>query len=190
VFFCVFLLATAFRFGIVYGRSPVYRAATVLTAAPKAADMQSSTADVENVAIQGRVLLSEDLLDRVMKLLSASNEQGISEIDQLCHMLEVVLVPETNLLELRADGNDPEQLHHLVNLQTESYESFRLGETEAATRQIEDQQSELALKIETNRNKLLAFRHTHDIVSLKRDKNRSLSALRGLTTRSTRPKKF
>ena len=129
-----------------------------------------------------------------MKLLSESNEQGISEIDQLCHMLEVVLVPETNLFELRADGNDPEQLHHLVNLRTESYESFRLGEIEAATRrttaEIEDQQSELALKIETNRNELLAFRQTHDIVSLEWDENRSLSALRGLTTCSTRPKKL
>ena len=129
-----------------------------------------------------------------MKLLSESNEQGISEIDQLCHMLEVVLVPETNLLELRADRNDPEQLHHLVNLRTESYESFRLGEIEAATQRttakIEDQQSELALKIETNRNELLAFRQTHEIVSLERDENRSLSALRGLTTRSTRPKKL
>ena len=184
VFLSVLLLATALGLAIVYGRSPVYRAVTVLTVAPKAVDMQSSAADVENVAIQGRLLLSEDLLGRVIKRLSEVGEQGISEIDQLRRMLEVVLIPETNLLELRADGNDPEQLHRLVNLWTESYENFRLEEIEAATQrttaELEDQQSELARKIETIRNELLAFRQAHDIVSLERDENRSLSALRGL----------
>ena len=72
----------------------------------------------------------------------------------------------------------------MVNLWTESYENFRLEEIEAATQrttaELEDQQSELARKIETIRNELLAFRQAHDIVSLERDENRSLSALRGL----------
>ncbi len=184
VFLCVFLLTATVGLAIVYGRSPIYQAVTILTVAPKAVDMQSSAADVENVAIQGRLLLSEELLGRVLRRLSEVGEQGIDEKDQLRRMLEVVPVPETNLMELRAQGEDPDQLHRLVNLWTESYESYRLEEIEALTRrttaEIDDQQSELTTKIETTRNELLAFRQTHDIVSLERDENRSLSALRGL----------
>jgi polysaccharide biosynthesis transport protein len=159
----------------------VYRAVTVLTVTPKAVDMESIAADVENVAIQKRLLLGEELLGR---LLNAGDEQGIDDVDALRHMLAVVLVPETNLLELRAEGSDPEQLHRLVNRWTESYEGFRSEEVEGATQrttaELNEQQSELKIKIETTRAALLTFRETHDIVSLEREENSSLSALRGL----------
>jgi len=151
---------------------------------PKAVDLQSSAADVENVAIQGRLLLGEELLSRLLGRLDEDNEHGIGDVDVLRRALSVVLVPETNLLELRAEGSDPEQLHRLVNRWTESYERFRSEEIDTATQrttaQLNDQQAELALKIETTRVALLVFRETHDIVSLEREENSSLSALRGL----------
>ena len=185
VFFGVLVLATAIGLALVYGRSPVYRAtASVLTAKPKAVDRRSEEADIEHVAIQGRLLLGEDLLGRLSQRLEAQGPDANQGIDQLRGMLGVVAVPETNLLELRAEGGDPGQLQRTVNRWAESYEEFRVEEIEAATgrttAELEDQQAQLQTKIETARTELQAFREANDIVSLERDENRSLAALKGL----------
>ncbi len=185
VFFAVLLLAAAIGVTIVYSRSPIYRAsASVLTVKPKAVDRRSEEADIEHVAIQGRLLLGEELLGRVSQRLAEEGDDGIAGVDRLRGILTVVPVPETNLLELRAEGEFPEQLQRAVNRWAESYEVFRLEEIEAATgrttAELEDQQEQLLAKIEKARTELLEFRETHDIVSLERDENRSLSALKGL----------
>ena len=185
VFFSVLLVAAAIGVTIVYSRSPVYRAsASVLTVKPKAVDRRSEEADIEHVAIQGRLLLGEELLGRVSQRLAEEGDDNIAGVDRLRGILSVVPVPETNLLELRAEGEFPEQLQRAVNRWAESYEVFRLEEIEAATgrttAELEDQQEQLLAKIEKARTELLEFREAHDIVSLERDENRSLSALKGL----------
>jgi len=185
VFFTVLLLASAIGLAIVYGRSPVYRAsASILTVKPKAVDTRSAAADVEHVAIQGRLLLGEVLLDRVSQRLAEEGDDNIAGLDKLRGMLAVVPVEDTNLLELRAEGEVPEQLQRAVNRWAESYEGFRAEEIEAATgrttAELEDRQAQLQIRIEEARAELLAFREANDIVSLERDENRSLSALKGL----------
>lgn len=185
IFFAVLLLSTAIGLAIVYGRSPVYRAtASVLTVKPKAVDRRSEEADIEHVAIQGRLLLGEDLLGRLSQRLEETGDGDIAGLEQLRGMLSVVPVPETNLLELRAEGAIPEQLQRTVNNWAESYEGFRAEEIEAATgrtsAEIEDQQAQLQIKISEARAELAEFRQAHDIVSLERDENRSLATLKGL----------
>ncbi|MCG6967257.1 MAG: hypothetical protein LJE59_12170 [Chromatiaceae bacterium] len=185
VFFSVLLIGTAIGLAIVYGRSPVYRAAaSVLTVKPKAVDTRSAQADVEHVAIQGRLLLGEELLGRLSQRLVEEGDGDMAGLDRLRGSLAVVAVPDTNLLELRADGADPEQLQRVVNRWAESYEGFRAEEIEAATgrttAEIEDQQVQLEGKIEKARADMLAFREANDIVSLERGENRSLSKLKGL----------
>ncbi len=185
VFFGVLLLSAAVGLAIVYGRSPVYRAvASILTVKPKAVDMRSEEADIEHVAIQGRLLLGEELLGRLSQRLSEEGDQAISGIDALRNALSAVPVPETNLLELRAEGAEPEQLQRVVNRWAESYEEFRAEEIEAATgrttAEIEDQQAQLQVKIDDARLELQRFREAHDIVSLEREENRSLAQLKGL----------
>ena len=185
VFFTVLLLGVAVGLAIVYGREPVYRAsASVLTVKPKAVDSRSAEADVEHVAIQGRLLLGEDLLGRLSRHLEEEGDAEIAEINQLRSMLAVVAVPNTNLLELRADGRVPEQLQRVVNRWAESYETFRAEEIEAATgrttAELEDQQTQLTQRIDTARAELATFREANDIVSLERGENRSLAALKGL----------
>jgi uncharacterized protein involved in exopolysaccharide biosynthesis len=181
----VLLLASAVGIAFVYSRAPVYRAAaSVLTVKPKAVDTRSAEADVEHVVIQGRLLLGEELLGRVSQVLADSGDDNIAGLDQLRNILSVVPVPDTNLLELRAEGEDPEQLQRAVNRWAESYEGFRAEEIEAATgrttAEIEDRQAQLSTRIEDARAELLAFREAHDIVSLERGENRSLAALKGL----------
>lgn len=185
IFFAVLLLTAAVGAALVYSRSPVYRAAaSVLTVKPKDIDKRSAEADVEHVAIQSRLLLGEDLLERVSQHLAETGDGTVAGLDKLRNMLAVTPVPDTNLLELRADGEFPEQLQRVVNAWTESYEDFRAEEIEAATgrttAEIEDQQEQLTIKIEAARAELLRFREAHDIVSLEREENRSLSKLKGL----------
>ena len=185
VFLLVLLISGALGVALVYSRSPVYRAAaSVLTVEPKAVDMRSADADIEHVAIQGRLLLGEELLGRLAGRLGDENPEDSFGLDQLRAILSVTPVPDTNLLELRAEGEYPQQLQRLVNRWAESYEAFRAEEIEAATgrttAEINDQQTELSRKIDNARAELQAFRETHDIVSLERNENRSLASLKGL----------
>ncbi len=185
VFFSVLLLSSAVGLAIVYGRDPIYRAAaSILTVKPKAVDRRSEEADIEHVAIQGRLLLGEELLGRLAQRLAEEGDDKIAGLDQLRSILSVVPVPETNLLELRAEGEYPEQLQRAVNRWAESYEGFRAEEIEAATgrttAELTDERAQLQLKIEAARAELLGFREANDIVSLERDENRSLATLKGL----------
>lgn len=185
IFFTVLILSAAIGAAYVYSRPAVYRAsASVLTVKPKAVDQRSEAADVEHVAIQRRLLMGEDLLGRLSTTLEELGHSTIAGIEQLRSMLAVVAVPDTNLLELRAEGGDPEVLQRVANHWAESYEGFRAEEIEAATgrttAEIADQQMELSQKIETARAELLAFREANQIVGLERGENRALASLKGL----------
>lgn len=185
VFLGVLLLGCVVGLAIVYGREPLYRAsASVLTVKPKAVDARSEEADTEHVAIQGRLLLGEELLGRLGEALSAAGRRDFTEVNILRSMLSAIPIPETNLLELRAEGGDPQLLQRMVNAWAETYETFRAEEIEAATgrttAELEEEQASLQSKIDTARNELTAFREANDIVSLERGENRNLSRLTGL----------
>ncbi len=185
VFLGVLLTGSLIGIAIVYGRDPLYRASvSVLTVKPKAVDARSEAADTEHVAIQGRLLLGEDILGRLGSTLSAENDTDVADVETLRGMLSAVSVPDTNLLELRSEGSDPELLQKMVNRWAETYEIFRAEEIEAATgrttAELMEQQSQLQIKIDAARAELLEFRATNDIVSLERSENRNLSRLKGL----------
>lgn len=179
------MLAAAIGAAVVYSRPPVYRAsATVLTVKPKAVDARSEAADIEHVAIQERRLLGEELLGRLLRLLNDSGDAV--DLERLRKSLSVAAVHGTNMLELRAEGSEPERLQRMVNAWAESYEVLRAEEIAAATgrtsAELEDQLAALQAKIERAREELFAFRENHDIVSLERGENRSLAALQGMNT--------
>ena len=183
VFFGMLLLGVAIGLSIVYGRSPVYRAtASVLTTQPNAIDMSSTRVDVQHTSIQERLLLGEELLARLATQLQARGE-AIS-LKQIRGILSAVTVTDTNLLELRAEGTDPQQLMDLVNAWAESYEDFRKDEIAAltgrTTAQIEDEQKRLAEKIREARVSLQEFRQSGQIVGLERGENSALASLVGL----------
>jgi uncharacterized protein involved in exopolysaccharide biosynthesis len=183
VFFGVLLVGVAIGLSIVYGRSPVYRAtASVLATQPSAIDMSSSRADVQHTSIQERLLLGEELLGRLATQRQAAGE-AVS-LKELRSILSAVTVPDTNLLELRAEGTDPQQLMDLVNAWAESYEGFRTDEIEAltgrTTAQIQDEQKRLTEKIDALRADLQEFRQSNRIVGLERGENSALASLVGL----------
>ena len=185
VFLSILLIAGVAGVVIVYSQSPVYRAsAQILTVKPKAIDAKASVADAEHVAIQGRLLLGDDLLGRVGRRLAEADDPVSVDADRLRMLLDVASVPDTNLLELRAEGDDPTLLQRVVNSWADAYQVFRAEQIDAATgtttREIEDERIRLEAKVEQSREALRAFREQNQIVGLERDENQSLASLKGL----------
>jgi hypothetical protein len=93
-------------------------------------------------------------------------------------------VPDTNLLELRAEGEDPAWLQAVVNRWAEAYERFRAEQiaevSRRTTAELEDEQVRLQERIDAARSELQLFRESHDIVGLERGENRALAQLNGL----------
>jgi uncharacterized protein involved in exopolysaccharide biosynthesis len=183
VFFGVLVAAVILGSVLVYSRPPVYRAvSSVLTVKPKAVDSRSAEVDAEHVAIQSRLLLSPELLSRLSQRL---RDDGIvAGTADLQSVLGIAPVAETNLLELHAEGSDPQQLQLLVNRWTETYETYRAEEIETATGrttgELEQQQVALQGQIDHAREELQSFREGNEIVGLERSENASLAKLNGL----------
>lgn len=184
-FLGVLLVSIALGLAFVYGRAPLYQAtASVLTVQPKAVDLPSASADQEHVAIQRRLLLGEELLGRVAAAFATEGRSELADINNLRGMLTAEPVPETNLLELRAEGEDPALLQRLVNLWAQTYEAHRAGAVEQVSdrtsTRLEEEQTSLQARIDAARAQLQAFRVTHGIVSQERPENLTLARLNGL----------
>ncbi|WPL16325.1 chain length determinant protein EpsF [Thiorhodovibrio winogradskyi] len=184
IFLSVLLVSLVIGLVVVYARPPVYRATvSVLTVKPKAVDALSADADFEHVAIQERLLLGETLIARLREALLGHDAPALSR-EGLAGMLSVAQVPFTNLLELRAEGREPRQLQVVANTWAETYQAFRVEEISAAsgrtTAELEAEQGTLVARIERTRAELARFAERFDIVSLEREENRTVAALKGL----------
>ena len=85
----------------------VYRSsATVLMSAPSAIDASAAQANVQDVAIQSRILLGGDVTARLLEAFS-SRDSAI-DLRYLRHTLRVDAVSDTNLVEMVAEGTPAE----------------------------------------------------------------------------------
>lgn len=185
----VFLITFALLFVIGqignFARPAEYRAsATLLTVEPQGIDRRSADADVEHVTIQSRLLLGEELLRRVRAALQSDGFSDLPDPVELEAMLEVKAVPETNLVELRASGDQPAILTASVNHWADAYverRAERVSEaTDRTTRELRGQQFALEDKIEAKRGEIERFQQAHDIVGPERGENQVLARQQGL----------
>ena len=189
VFLVTFLLCLAIGQYYNFQRSPVYRSsASLLTVAPPDIDQQIAKADLQHVAIQRQRLLSKPLLDEVASRLQKENSDSTTPARssyQLQPMLSVVAIPETNLVEVRAEGPDAALLPRLVNTLLNSYLAARAAEVRsdsaATTDALRTQYEDLGRKITLKRTELDQFRRDNEILSIGRDENQVLARLNGLT---------
>ena len=186
VFLGTFLLCLVAGLVWDFQRPALYRAsASLLTVAPPEANQRSEEADIQHVAIQRQRLLSRPVLEQVVAELENRNP-GIEPVsaDRLRTMLQVLPVPETNLVELRAEGGDPLFLSLAVNTWIETYLDERakeVAELEARTTDLlREQYESLGQKIEEKRAALHRFREENQILSTARDENQVLARLKGL----------
>ncbi|WOJ92778.1 hypothetical protein R0135_13415 [Congregibacter variabilis] len=173
------LLYTAFQ-PAVYQSS-----ATVLMSAPTAIDEQMLDADVQGVTIQRRTLTGSEI---TRDLVARLKQDYASDLDplELRRILDVVPVPETNLLELTATGAERELLPPLVETWIDVYTSVRTRDIENRKSQtlteVQDELDGLADKLASARLALEQFRADNEIISMERQENAVLAQLDGLNT--------
>jgi succinoglycan biosynthesis transport protein ExoP len=188
IFVSVFLISAAASLTYNYSRPAIYRsAATLLTSAMTAIDRESSPADIQHVAIQKQKLLGHELVAETLSRLKASAATGHVQLltaYDIQNYLTVEPIAETNLVEIRAEGTDPEFLPLLINTWVDVYLDTRAEEikklTGNTTQIIEDELKGLAEKINLKRTELENFRKINDISSTGRDENEPLARLNGL----------
>jgi polysaccharide biosynthesis transport protein len=186
LFAIVFGVTLALGVGWTAMQPKVFRSsATVLMSAPSAIDAKIEKADVQSVAIQRRILLGGEVTQRLIADLGAS---AASEVDlhYLRDVLRVEPVPDTNLVEMIAQGADAEILPSLVNAWIDVYLKIRSEEVQRNQDQtlkvVEDQLSDLSKKLDQARESLADYRTENHITSVDRQQNEELAQLDGLNS--------
>lgn len=185
IFVIALVVSLAMGFGYLLILDPVYRSvASLLISAPVAIDQRSEDADVQQVAVQREILLSQAVLERTAQHLAEAQRAPVLSTASIRERLRVEPVAETNLVELSAEGTDKAFLPILVNHWVEVYQQIRaedvrrnLEQTSAAiARELE----QLATRVTKARDQLGSYREERNIVSAEREENEALSRLRGL----------
>lgn len=189
IFATVFLISSAIGLSYTYSRPAIYRcSATLLTTEMTAIDQDSRAADIQHVAIQKQALLGHDIVAEILLRLKTSDNNDslrLLTVSDIRKILDVVPIAETNLVEIRAEGPDPELLPLIINTWIDVYFDARAEEvkklTGNTTRVIEVELEGLTNKIESARTELEAFRTDNDILSAGREENEILARLNGIT---------
>jgi len=189
VFIIVFSISAIVGLTYTYSRPAIYRSsATLLTSAMTAIDRESKEADIQHVAIQKQILLGDEVVAETLSRLKKSAANGyllqLTAAD-VRNLLDVVPVAETNLVEMQAEGPDPEFLPLLINTWIDVYLDVRAEDvkklTDNTSRVIEEELKSLTDKIKSARTALEVYRKDNDILSTGRDENEVLARLKGLS---------
>ena len=162
----------------------VYRSsATVLMSAPSAIDAEVTEADIQSVAIQRKILLGEEITRRLGEELDADQVSGL-DLNELGQLLRVDPLPDTNLVEMSAKGEEKELLPGLVNSWIDVYLAVRAEEIEQRKQHtmqvVQEELDNLVVKLEQARGALDQYRSRYEIISAERQENEVLARLDGL----------
>ncbi|MCD2449421.1 integrase [Methylicorpusculum oleiharenae] len=187
IFLMIFLFSASISLIYSYSRPAIYQStATLLTSAMTAIDQASKAPDVEHVAIQRQILLSQELLTETIRRLKLKDPEIKMDITQVHQILQVQPIRETNLIRMLAEGTEPGLLPLLINTWIDVYSDARAEEIKnnksGTTQKLKDELLALEQKIEGTRSALTQFSNQHDIISTGRDENDVLARLKGLTT--------
>ncbi len=186
VFLLSFLVCSLPSLYYVFQRPAIYQAsASILTVAPQEVDQISREADVQHVTIQRQLLLGQPLLEQLQQRMAEQAPAADFDQSDLQRMLAVLPVPDTNLVELRATGQEAEWLAPLVNNWLDLYQDMRAEEikkaTGATTEALRQQYQALGERIAEKRRQLDEFRNNNEILSMGREENQALARLAGLS---------
>lgn len=203
IFLGIFLLSGSVGLTYTFIRPAVYQSTATLLVTlaepatsimPAITDPPTTRIDVERfprnddphyAAIQRQVLASPELGNKVRERLSgkeapllADNATGLDD------ELEAVLVGDTNMIELHAQGPQPERLPLLLNTWIEIYLTLQAdAEKNAAASTLitlQQQLQELTAKLAAKRQQLEQFRQRYDIISAESLENPTPAQLKGL----------
>jgi uncharacterized protein involved in exopolysaccharide biosynthesis len=189
VFALVFLLVLAGGSAWNFTRPALYRAtATVLIEVPEGIGYSAGAdgADPQNLAVQGRILLAQDLLQETLERAArTAPETGELDPEALRARLDVQPTPGTNLVALSATGSEPRQLAVLVNAWTQAYLERRQAQVErdvdGTLARLQDEYARLDAQKRAQAATLDRYRLEHGIDTMERDGNQALARLKALT---------
>ncbi len=158
--------------------------ALVLTTAATDVDQSHVEADPEHVNIQKQVLLGQPVLEKTADTLKQQKDIEHPTVNQLKALFQVKAVPETNLVQLTAEGSHPQFLQLALNTWIKTYQQIRteyIGEiTEKASTTITAELTRIEQQVRDKRQEIELFRLQHDIVSLESTDNEAHARLQGL----------
>ena len=189
LFALVFLLVLAGGSAWNFTRPALYRAtATVLIEVPKGLGYSAGAdgADPQNLAVQGRILLAQDLLQETLERAArTAPETGALDPEALRARLDVQPTPGTNLVALSATGSEPRQLAVLVNAWTQAYLERRQAQIErdvdGTLARLQDEYARLDAQKRAQAATLDRYRLEHGIDTMERDGNQALARLKALS---------
>ncbi|MEZ5570823.1 MAG: hypothetical protein R3E64_02275 [Halioglobus sp.] len=185
LFAIVFLLTLLLGIGFTLLQPVVYRStATVLMSAPRAIDASVAETNLQDVAIQSRVLLGTDVTAKLLQQFGANNKQV--DLAYLRDTLSVSAVADTNLVEMIAQGPEAEVLPDLVNSWIDVYLEIRANDVQQSQEQtldvVKDQLTGMALRLDEARDALDTYRSENNISSIEGKQNEDLAQLEGLNS--------
>lgn len=185
VFLSVLVVVAGGGLAYDYSRPGLYRATARLLVEPPG--------NVEDPAAKARFALSEaqalrrsDLVHGIAQRLEAQGVSGADGAADLEQRLTAEAVPDTAVIELRAEGYDRTGLVAALSAWIELYVASRT-DTDRTDRHeaLEDAQHAVQVArsaVEAKRRELEAFRRLHGIVSIERDENPAAARLKGLNS--------
>ncbi len=184
VFLLTFTVVLAIGLGYTALQPRIYEStATVLMSAPTAIDETMTVADVQGVAIQRRILTGREITETLVERLADEHNRSMDSLS-LRALLDVAAVPDTNLLELQARGEDRDLLPALVESWIDVYSGIRARDMEERRSQtlteVDEELTGLEERLVTARQALADYREEHEIISMERQENAVLSQLDGL----------
>ena len=200
IFLSVLIMASLLSLSYVYLRPPIYgSAATLLTLvdtpqslshndsnANKTSATPTNSVNTQANIIQQQLLTDEKLLTESLQRLHALGIEALAQLRlaDLTHILSIAPIADTNLVELRAEGENPDILPLMINTWIDVYLEARdqQAKSGSATDQslLQERIATLESKIAAKRNEIQSFREQHGIISSGREENRVTAQLQGL----------
>jgi polysaccharide biosynthesis transport protein len=196
VFCCTFLPALAASLTYVYTRPAEYRAvarlrispAAVVTQPTEQTDTPTVATDAKSFLTEVQVLTSRPLLQDALERLRRGDglpDLGADPVATAQQMLRAEPVEGTQVVQLSAEGREPEFVPRLVNTVADAYRQHIVdaykgvatstyGEVTAEIRALEQE-------VTAKRDAINGFRGRYDIVSMEHKENDVLANIEGLS---------
>jgi uncharacterized protein involved in exopolysaccharide biosynthesis len=180
LFLGIFLLVAGGGLIYDYSRPATYRATGRLSVEPPGVD--DPIAKSQFVVSESQALRRSELLQAVAeRLKTGSVAPDVAELER---MLKAEAVPQTSIIELRAEGGDRNQLVAALSTWVDAYVASR-KETDRQDESEAIEEARHAVKtaksaIEAKRKEMESFRRQNGILSIEREENPGAARLKGL----------
>ncbi|MCC6531374.1 MAG: hypothetical protein IT531_02400 [Burkholderiales bacterium] len=181
VFVLTFALVAGAGLAYDFSRTAVYRAtARVSVDPPGAADQVARS---QFAIAEAQSLRRSDLAQSVVRRLAAgeTNDAAASALER---QFFAEALPQTNVIELRAEGPDKVRLTEALSAWIDAYSASRkLSDQDGNTEALAEARHAARVaqrSVEQKKSEMEAFRQRHHITSIERDENPGTARLKGL----------